>query len=239
MTLLPLRLTSLIRLTTPLTPPDRPKSRRYHNPRALSLTSMLATPCDTRNTHKSPLALTLLRNLGLSDSRRLTGNTGAVLLAPLSTSHALTRCYVCSHRHTAGQQPQHRGRPPRTNSLLPAAMQRGWSKQQGAASSSLCPPDGQRTDTCVSARVCCCLTIDVEPSGQDGDKSSALAGQGTCSTLHDTPAGRPVVCWWSNAVHQNTRRVYVVLEMAKGPAPLTAGERADRRPKPPAKPDSI
>ena len=130
-------------------------------------------------------------------------------------------------------------RLPRTNSLLPAAMQRGWSKQQGAASSSLCLPDGQRTDTCVSARVCCCLTIDVEPSGQDGDKSSALAGQGTCSTLHDTPAGRPVVCWWSNAVHQNTRRVYVVLEMAKGPAPLTAGERADRRPKPPAKPDSI
>ena len=78
-----------------------------------------------------------------------------------------------------------------------------------------------------------------EPSGQNGDKSSALAGQGTCSTLHDTPAGRPVVCWWSNAVHQNTRRVYVVLEMAEGPAPHTAGERADRRPKPPAKPNSI
>ena len=112
------------------------------------------------DTHKSPLTLSLLRNLSLSDSRRLTGNTGAVLLAPLSTSHALTRCYVCSHRHTAGQQPQHRGRPPRTNSLLPAAMQRGWSKQQGAASSSLCPPDGQRTDTCVSARVCVLLFDD-------------------------------------------------------------------------------
>lgn len=69
-----------------------------------------------------------------------------------------------------------------------------------------------------------------EPSGQNGDKSSALAGQGTCSTLHDTPAGRPVVCGWLNAVHQNTRRVYVVLEMAEGPASHTARERADERP---------
>jgi len=189
-------------------------------------------------THKSPLTLSLLRNLSLSDSRRLTGNTGAVLLAPLSTSHALTRCYVCSHRHTAGQQPQHRGCPEQTHSCLLQCSAAG-KEQAARSSSSLCPPDRQRTDTCVSARVCCRLTIDVEPSGQDGDKSSALAGQGTCSTLHDTPAGRPVVCWWSNAVHQNTRRVYVVLEMAKGPAPLTAGERADRRPKPPAKPDSI
>ena len=159
MALLPLRLTCPIRLTTPLTPPDRPKSRRYHNPRALSLTSMLATPCDTRNTHKSPLALTLLRNLGLSDSRRLTGNTGAVLLAPLSTSHALTRCYVCSHRHTAGQQPQHRGRPPRTNSLLPAAMQRGWSKQQGAAAACARLIGNGQTLACLLVCVCCCLTI--------------------------------------------------------------------------------
>ena len=130
-------------------------------------------------------------------------------------------------------------RPAAPNKLTPACCNAARMEQAARSSSSLCPPDGQRTDTCVSARVCCCLTIDVEPSGQDGDKSSALAGQGTCSTLHDTPAGRPVVCWWSNAVHQNTRRVYVVLEMAKGPAPLTAGERADRRPKPPAKPDSI
>ena len=58
-----------------------------------------------------------------------------------------------------GQQPQHRGRPPRTNSLLPAAMQRGWSKQQGAAAACARLIGNGQTLACLLVCVCCCLTI--------------------------------------------------------------------------------
>ena len=223
-------------LTTPLTgpTPDSPSWVNLSYP-ILNLTQLAPN-------RLSRAVGTASQCLTRCASALLAGWRGIASALPAASLHRPVKYY--SGRHTAAAGCQHHGPASATQRLSPIApccnAAAEWRGGGGAAGLAFPPrllPERQRQ----AGRHCASLAAapNVEPSGQDGDKSSALAGQGTCSTLHDTPAGRPVVCWWSNAVHQNTRRVYVVLEMAKGPAPLTAGERADRRPKPPAKPDSI